>query len=133
TVSVANGILANDSDPDGNLVEICKDSHLLGHEQMLVAAHGQLTMNDDGSFTYTPDAGFVGIDHFLYCIDDGYICVEGEATITVTAAANHAPTLANAIADQSTSTGQSFALTLAADTFTDPDAGDTLTLTTSAL
>ena len=30
--------------------------------------HGDLTMNDDGSFTYVPDAGFMGIDTFRYMV-----------------------------------------------------------------
>jgi hypothetical protein len=28
--------------------------------------HGYLDLNSDGSFTYTPDAGFIGTDSFLY-------------------------------------------------------------------
>ncbi|MGI6468397.1 MAG: S-layer homology domain-containing protein [Syntrophomonadaceae bacterium] len=30
--------------------------------------HGKLTFNDDGSFTYEPDSGFVGTDSFFYAI-----------------------------------------------------------------
>ena len=35
-------------------------------------AHGTLSLNPDGSFTYTPDAGFSGIDGFSYLLDDGF-------------------------------------------------------------
>jgi len=33
--------------------------------------HGALTFNDDGTLTYTPTAGFTGIDSFTYQINDG--------------------------------------------------------------
>lgn len=34
-------------------------------------AHGTVTVNADGSFTYTPDEGFVGTDAFTYVASDG--------------------------------------------------------------
>src|SRR5262249_44343346 len=34
-------------------------------------SHGQLTLNADGSFTYTPASGFVGSDTFMYQDSDG--------------------------------------------------------------
>ena len=34
-------------------------------------AHGTLTLNADGSFTYTPDANFNGPDSFTYKANDG--------------------------------------------------------------
>jgi Ca2+-binding RTX toxin-like protein len=46
---------------------------------------------------------------------------------------NDAPTLANAIADQTATPGQAFSFILPADTFADVDQGDALTLATSAL
>jgi hypothetical protein len=33
--------------------------------------HGSLTVNDDGTLTYTPTAGFTGIDSFTYQVSDG--------------------------------------------------------------
>lgn len=33
-------------------------------------AHGSLTLNQDGSFRYTPDAGFTGADSFTYSVSD---------------------------------------------------------------
>ncbi|NJO83673.1 MAG: cadherin-like domain-containing protein, partial [Blastochloris sp.] len=44
-------------------------------------AHGTLTLNPDGSFTYTPDAGFDGVDQFTYRAGDGY---DPSALATVT-------------------------------------------------
>jgi hypothetical protein len=34
-------------------------------------AHGTLSWNTDGSFIYTPDIGFLGVDHFTYIADNG--------------------------------------------------------------
>ena len=34
-------------------------------------AHGTLTLNPDGSFTYVPDANFNGVDTFTYQVSDG--------------------------------------------------------------
>lgn len=48
-------------------------------------AHGSLTLNDDGSFNYTPDKGFVGEDTFVYYFTNGrYADGPFTATITVT-------------------------------------------------
>ena len=36
-------------------------------------AHGQLTLNSNGTFTYSPNAGFSGTDTFTYKANDGYL------------------------------------------------------------
>lgn len=84
TVSAANGVLANDSDPDGDTLTICSETRVVGHDILLAPENGTLTMNRDGSFTYIPNAGFVGVDTFHYCMEDGPACVEGTVTINVT-------------------------------------------------
>jgi len=56
------GVLANDADPD--------DDRLTA-ELLTGAAHGTVTMADDGSFSYTPDPGFGGADAFTYRAFDG--------------------------------------------------------------
>ena len=58
----APGVLANDSDPDGNPLATVKVSD---------PAHGTVTLNADGSFTYTPTGGFIGADSFTYKVSDG--------------------------------------------------------------
>lgn len=61
TISSA-GVLTNDTDADGDvLTAILVDD----------VAHGTLVLNADGSFTYTPQAGYFGSDHFTYVADDG--------------------------------------------------------------
>ncbi|MGH2684642.1 MAG: Ig-like domain-containing protein, partial [Actinomycetota bacterium] len=55
----APGVLANDGDPvEFDAVHVW--DHVSG------PGHGQLTLRTDGSFTYIPDAGFVGTDGFAY-------------------------------------------------------------------
>jgi len=58
----APGVLANDFDADGNSLSA-----------ILVAgpAHGSLTLNANGSFTYTPHANYHGSDSFTYKVNDG--------------------------------------------------------------
>jgi VCBS repeat-containing protein len=58
----APGVLANDSDLDGDSLTAVLDAG---------PAHGVLTLNDDGSFSYTPDAGYSGNDSFTYLAEDG--------------------------------------------------------------
>ncbi len=58
----APGLLANDTDPD---------SDPLTALPVAFATHGRLRLFEDGSFTYTPDLGFVGDDSFSYRALDG--------------------------------------------------------------
>jgi len=47
--------------------------------------HGSLSMNDDGSFTYTPDAGFMGTDTFRYQVNSVQVNAEwsDDALVTI--------------------------------------------------
>jgi hypothetical protein len=66
-------LLKNDSDLDQDLLEsILVDD----------ARHGTLELSDDGSFTYTPDDGFVGTDTFTYVAADGE-AVSNVATVSI--------------------------------------------------
>jgi VCBS repeat-containing protein len=55
-------VLANDTDAEKDALTVKLDRD---------AAHGTLTLNPDGSFSYTPDAGFTGTDDFTYLANDG--------------------------------------------------------------
>jgi len=55
----APGVLANDYDPVEN-----DNVHVYDH--VSGPGHGTVTLNTDGSFVYTPDAGFFGEDGFTY-------------------------------------------------------------------
>jgi hypothetical protein len=63
TVS-ASGVLANDLDLSNGSLEL---SVAKG------PADGALTLNQDGSFTYQPDAGFIGTDSFEYVLTDNAV------------------------------------------------------------
>ena len=56
-----SGVLANDSDAEGSLSAVLIDG----------TANGLLTLNPDGSFSYTPLADFTGTDSFRYMATDG--------------------------------------------------------------
>jgi VCBS repeat-containing protein len=63
TLSVAApGVLANDTDVDSSTLTAVLDEDTV---------HGALTLNEDGSFTYTPNANFFGTDTFKYHAYDG--------------------------------------------------------------
>jgi len=74
TVEAENGLLANDSDVDGD-----------GLAVTLVASpsHGSLTLQSDGSFTYTPVDGYQGTDTFTYRTTDGSLNSD-VATVMIT-------------------------------------------------
>ena len=61
-VDIANGVLANDGNPDQADLTVSLDQDAL---------HGDLLLNSDGSLTYQGDEGFVGLDGFSYRIHDG--------------------------------------------------------------
>ncbi len=70
----AAGVLANDTDPESDPLTAVNAS---------TPANGAVTLNADGSFTYTPNAGFFGTDTFTYQANDG----SGDsaaATVTIT-------------------------------------------------
>jgi VCBS repeat-containing protein len=95
----APGVLGNDTDADGNP---------LSASVVTGPAHGTLTLNANGAFTYTPDANFNGTDTFIYRASDG-TAQSNPATVTITVnASNDAPT---ATAD-AYSTGEDTALTV---------------------
>ena len=67
------GVLANDTDPEGDPLTAVLRADV---------SNGSLTLNGDGSFTYTPDAGFAGEDSFTYVANDGQ-ADSNEATVTI--------------------------------------------------
>ncbi len=73
----APGVLANDTDVEGDDLTAVKVSD---------PAHGTVTFNADGSFTYTPATDYVGADSFTYKANDGTLdsnTVTVSITVTV--------------------------------------------------
>jgi len=64
TVDVASGLIANDVAQPGRTVEV--DLAFLTGPEGVGPQFGSVVVNADGSFTYTPDPGFVGTDTFNY-------------------------------------------------------------------
>ncbi|TLM70150.1 MAG: tandem-95 repeat protein, partial [Actinobacteria bacterium] len=86
SVPAISGVLANDSDPHGDLLTAV----LVGD-----VAHGELALLPSGQLIYVPDAGFSGADSFTYQAFDGASFSEVVAvTITVTPV-NDAPVAAD--------------------------------------
>lgn len=64
-------VLANDSDPDGDALAVTAVTQ---------GTYGDVTLDPDGTITYTPNADFNGSDDFTYTVGDGQ---GGSATGTV--------------------------------------------------
>ncbi|MBI5759553.1 MAG: tandem-95 repeat protein [Planctomycetales bacterium] len=69
-------VLANDSDPDGDPLIVTFDTSFV--------TNGTVIENMDGSLTYTPDEGYVGIDHIGYTVADSFgLTATGDIEIIV--------------------------------------------------
>ncbi len=67
------GVLSNDTDAEGNALTASLVSG---------TSHGSLVFRSDGSFTYTPNNGYAGIDSFTYRANDG-TANSNTATVTI--------------------------------------------------
>ena len=64
TIHAINGLLSNDNDIDGNA------SLNISSTPVIDVGSGDLVLNTDGSFTYTPNTNFLGTDTFTYHVCD---------------------------------------------------------------
>jgi VCBS repeat-containing protein len=101
---VRNGILQNDSDPEGDALKVNTNS-------ITGPSNGVLVMNTNGLFTYTPNANFFGTDSFTYRANDGS-SNSAPATVTITViGANRAPVAYGQSISTPDSTAKSITLT----------------------
>ena len=104
TVAAASGVLSNDTDANGDALTA-----------VLVAnpSHGTVTLNNNGSFTYTPTTGYAGADSFTYQASDGK-ATSNTATVSITV--NDPPTTTTPLVaiDHSYTTTKDTTLTVAA-------------------
>ena len=80
TVPAAQGVLANDTHPDGDKLTVSKSD-------AISTKGGVVTVNPDGSFTYKPTATFSGTDTFSYTASNGVLT--DTATVTVEVGGEH--------------------------------------------
>jgi len=80
TVAAADGVLANDGDPDGDSLAVVDPPVMSTHG-------GTLALAEDGGFSYTSANGYCGHDLFEYAASDAQAQATASATVTV-----HPPT-----------------------------------------
>ncbi len=108
----APGVLVNDSDADGDALTAVLVSN---------ASNGTAALNADGSFSYTPNTGFIGSDSFTYLANDG-IVDSNTATVTINVAEVNLPPTVDNPGPQDSDEGAAVSLQIVAS---DPN-GDTL-------
>ncbi len=122
---VLNGttVLVNDTDPEGDILTV-------NTTPVVNVVNGILVLNSDGTFTYTPNLNFFGIDSFVYQVcDNGSPIACDNATVTITVnSLNDAPIALDDIANVAEDGVLAGATVLGNDV--DPD-GNTLTVSTT--
>ncbi|HEX7048548.1 MAG TPA: tandem-95 repeat protein [Gammaproteobacteria bacterium] len=94
--AVVIDVIANDVDVEGALI---------ASSVAIVDApdDGELTVNADGTITYTPDVNFNGTDSFTYTVEDDAEALSNVATVSVTiTAVNDAPVISGTPATTAT-------------------------------
>ncbi|WBX75623.1 Ig-like domain-containing protein [Tenacibaculum ovolyticum] len=75
---IGGDLLLNDTDPEGN-------DQIINTIPVIGATNGVVTINADGTFTYTPNTDYAGPDSFVYEIcDNGAVPVCDQATVYLT-------------------------------------------------
>ena len=71
-VPLTSSVMSNDTDPDSDVITIADPAGVVATAPQIIAttAGGSVTLNADGTFTYTPPTGFIGEDTFDYTIVD---------------------------------------------------------------
>lgn len=118
---------AEDGILSGQAVAVDANNDALTYSLVNGPAHGTLTFNANGSYSYTPDANYAGSDSFTFRANDGS-ANSNIATITLSVAAvNDAPIVAAALANQAFAEDNAVSFALPTGSFTDVDDA-TLTL-----
>lgn len=71
----APGVLGNDSDVNGDILSAVKASD---------PDHGSVVLNANGSFAYTPNPNYFGLDYFTYRASDGALQSDPVAQVSIT-------------------------------------------------
>ena len=113
-VNAAQGVLNNDSDPEGGPLTAVTPSD---------PARGTVQLNSDGSFTYAPDENLAGPDQFTYSARDAAGSTTS-ATVTINVAPVNDPPTGATFVPPNCSVGLPCSFEAFVD---DPDQGDVLT------
>jgi large repetitive protein len=121
TLTTGN-VLLNDSDPNvGQILTV-------NTTPAAAPLNGIVTLNANGTFTYTPNPTFVGTDVFMYQVCDNgspQLCSTAPVYITVNAPVSQPPVIGNPATPPTTpEDGGPYTFCMPV---TDPDAGDTFT------
>ena len=77
-VPVSGNVLLNDTDPQGH-------TQIITPTPIVAPLNGSVTLNSNGTFTYTPNTNYVGTDKFLYKVcDNGSPTACDTATVYLT-------------------------------------------------
>jgi hypothetical protein len=88
-VSADDGVLIDDYDPDDDPVTVVSFG---------TPSYGTVTWTQDGSFTYTPMAGFTGYDQFTYVLSDSVgATAVGHVMVVIEAPPNQPPVVETAV------------------------------------
>ncbi|MES2753917.1 MAG: Ig-like domain-containing protein [Pseudomonadota bacterium] len=114
-------VLLNDSDPDGDPLDITAAT----------ALHGSVAVNPDGTLTYTPNPDYNGTDTISYIVSDGEGGTANAAVAVTVTPANDAPDPVGALPARGGVDGGTVAFPTAGG-FADRD-GDALTYSAAGL
>ncbi|KRC70730.1 hypothetical protein ASE30_14315 [Achromobacter sp. Root83] len=143
-VDAENGVLANDTDPDGDTLFVSQVNGQTSNVGTAVAGlgGGTFTLNADGSYSFNPGSAFHSLpagqtatSSITYTVSDG----EGgtsTATLTVTITGTNDTPILNpdvTLDDQASNDGQAIIPVDISDQFSDVDTGDKLTFSATGL
>jgi hypothetical protein len=111
--------ITNDSDPDGDPITVTG---------ITPATNGTAVLNGDGTVTYTPDAGFTGIETISYTLSDGSLTDTATISITVSDGGGGGNLPPDAVDDAATTVTGTPITVIPAANDSDPD-GDSITVT----
>ena len=86
TVSNISKSVLEDDGVSGTLSGSDADGDLLTYAKVSGPSHGSVSVNANGTFTYTPEANYSGTDSFTYKVNDGYVD-SSTATVSITVTA----------------------------------------------
>lgn len=120
-----------DSDPDGNALTVAAVNGSAANVGSAISlAKGSLTLNANGSFSYTPNANANGSDSFTYTLSDGTVASNIATVSLAITPVNDAPIVANPLGDRTSPEDTAVNFTIPANIFSDVD-NATLSLSAS--